>query len=251
MINLGCSFALLSLGKYLENSHGWNLIFTTLSLSFKMILMIFISTLPIYFGLMLLAKSIFWNSYYFSTLSLTSMTLFSLLQMDSTLDIFKVLVEENLVLGIFYMIFFWIVLFAVSRRIFIVLIEDIYIIIQLKNKRSFVLDLVPFETSHIDQSMVGFRDTLDKPNYVDKRKVLNEEIKSGLSEKKLNDLVNKLSENFDIYIKQQHKNEISEAYENYNKKEDYRKESIKLNVDELKELIENTENKIEEIISDK
>lgn len=153
IVALGAAFAFISLGKYLQKYHGWNLIFTTISLSFKIIIMIFVSALPIYIGMMLLGKSIFWNSYFFSNLSLTSMSLFSLLQMDSTLDIFKVIVEENLILGIFYMIFFWMVLFAVSRRIFIVLIEDIYILIQLKNKKSFVLHHLPLEISHIDSGL--------------------------------------------------------------------------------------------------
>lgn len=99
--------------------------------------------------MMLLARTIFWNSYFFSSLPLTSMTLFSLLQMDSVLDIFKVLINESKILGVLYMIFFWIILFAVSRRIFIVLIEDVYVLLQIRSKNSFVLNHLNIDVEKI------------------------------------------------------------------------------------------------------
>lgn len=130
--------------------------------------------MPIYFGMMLLAKTIFWNSYFFSSLPLTSMTLFSLLQMDSVLDIFKVLIIESKILGVLYMIFFWIILFAVSRRIFIVLIEDVYVLMQIKSKNSFVLNHLNIDVDKIQSEEEIKKDGLlndyQANNIVDKLK---------------------------------------------------------------------------------
>lgn len=124
--------------------------------------------MPIYFGMMLLAKTIFWNSYFFSSLPLTSMTLFSLLQMDSVLDIFKVLINESKILGVLYMIFFWIILFAVSRRIFIVLIEDVYVLMQIKSKNSFVLNHL-----NIDVDKIQSEEEIKKDEFLNNYQVNN------------------------------------------------------------------------------
>lgn len=114
-----------------------------------MICKILISTLPVFFGLVFFSIVVFPSAYKFSSFSLATMSLFALYQMDSTLDIFKDITRTNFLIGVVFMIFFWVFVHIISRRIFVVLIEDSYVVTQMKNKQSWILNHVKFDVSQL------------------------------------------------------------------------------------------------------
>lgn len=110
---------------------------------------IIISVLPVFFGFVFFGITVFTSSAKFKDFSTASMTLFALHQMDITLDIFNDMTKHNKIISLFFMISFWILVHILARRIFVVLIEDSYVFNQMKNKKSWLLKHIEFDTNQI------------------------------------------------------------------------------------------------------
>lgn len=149
LIAAGCLLSLFSLGELFEKYSNYSLFYSTITYSLPMIGKILISTLPLFFGLVFFSMAVFPYSSKFSNFSLSTINLFALYQMDETLDVFKEITVRNIIIGVIFMLVFWIMIHIISRRIFVVLIEDSYVFTQMKNKQSWLLNHVRFDTTKI------------------------------------------------------------------------------------------------------
>ena len=142
MLGIASMFSVVNLGRYLEYTKDYSSIYNTFNLSFVSIYKYLVGVSPIFIGFLLLGLCLFWKSNYFSTPFNALMTLFSLSQGDSTLDIFKDVGSIQSMLGYLYVGLFCLFFFVVVMNIFIAIIEDAFTVDKMNNKSHWMFDYI-------------------------------------------------------------------------------------------------------------
>ena len=142
MIGLGALCAVMNLGRYLEYSVDYGSIYNTVTYSMPTVIRYLLGVMPIFIGYILLGLCLFWKSDFFSSPSMSFITLFSLSQGDSTLDIFKDLGSISYFLGYLYTFTFCMFFFVIVMNIFIAIIEDAFTVDKMKNKTHWIYDYI-------------------------------------------------------------------------------------------------------------
>lgn len=141
-LGLGVLFSFINLGRYLEYNVDYASIFYTASFATPTVIRYLLGVAPIFLGFMFLGSAIFWQSENFTSPSAVFMTLFSLSQGDSTLDILKDLGSISYFLGYIYICAFCLFFFAIVMNIFIAIIEDAFVIDKMKNKTHWIFNYI-------------------------------------------------------------------------------------------------------------
>jgi len=123
---VGCMIAWFNLGRYLEYSPKYFIVFSTLFAALPTTLRFVMANLPVFVGYAFLGTCIFWQSPRFHTVSQSMMTEFALFLGDSVFDIFKELTEIDYWLSQVYLYTFLIMFFTVVQNFFISIIQYSY-----------------------------------------------------------------------------------------------------------------------------
>jgi len=142
LVGFGCMFAFLNLGRYIEYSQNYSIIYVTLRSSLPNVIRYLIGVTPIFLGYIFLGLCIFWKSERFTDTSNVMMILFSLAQGDSVYDCFKDLSGFHFLIGKIYLYSFCITFIVVVLNIFIAIIEEAYITSKMQSKTHWVFDYI-------------------------------------------------------------------------------------------------------------
>lgn len=123
---IGCMMAWFNIGRYLEYSPRYFIVFSTLFAALPTTLRFVIANLPVFVGYAFLGTCLFWQSPRFHTVSQSMMTEFALFLGDSVFDIFKELTEIDYWLSQVYLYTFLLMFFTVVQNFFISIIQYSY-----------------------------------------------------------------------------------------------------------------------------
>ena len=148
LIGLGSFFACLNIVRYIELNKLFSELYDTLKHAFPKVNRYLFSVSPIIFGFLFFGVCVFWESERFGNVSKSILTLFALMNGDSTASILTNL--KNLqgikgLIGILYGMLFSIVVIMIILNLFIQIIDDSYVVVKLSNKSSFILKYIKKE----------------------------------------------------------------------------------------------------------
>lgn len=150
MVGLGCFFAWLYIGRYIEYHGDYATIYETLQRSFPVVLRYLLGTLPIFLGFLFFGMCCFWQSERFASVSQAVISLFSMINGDIIFDVFHELKEINFFLGQAFCYFFCLIFITIVWNIFISIIEEAYVVTKIKNKTSWVLNYINLEPKLVE-----------------------------------------------------------------------------------------------------
>lgn len=187
IIGFGTLCCIINLGRYLEYSIDYGKIYNTITLSMPTTIRYLTGVAPVFFGYILLGLCIFAKSDYFSSTSSAFLTLFSLSQGDSTLDIFKDLGSISSFFGFLYTFTFCSFFFVMVMNVFIAIIEDAFTINSMKTKNHWIYDYIdianPNNIKYKGDNVIEYT-KLNKLNiHLDKLQVYLEETKEIINSK--------------------------------------------------------------------
>ncbi len=99
LIGFGCMLAYVNMGRYIDYNKGYSTIYSTISKAIPVVLRYVLGVLPILFGFMFFGLCLFWKSENFESTSSSLITLFSIMNGDSVLDIFTNVTGISFFLG--------------------------------------------------------------------------------------------------------------------------------------------------------
>eukprot|EP00826_Nyctotherus_ovalis_P006954 TRINITY_DN1169_c0_g2_i14.p1 TRINITY_DN1169_c0_g2~~TRINITY_DN1169_c0_g2_i14.p1 ORF type:complete len:301 (+),score=110.97 TRINITY_DN1169_c0_g2_i14:1167-2069(+) len=123
---IGCMMAWFNIGRYLEYSPRYFIVFTTLFAALPTTVRFVMANLPVFIGYAFLGTCIFWQSPRFHTISQSLMTEFALFLGDSVFDVFKELTEIDYWLSQIYLYTFLLMFFTIVQNFFISIIQYSY-----------------------------------------------------------------------------------------------------------------------------
>ncbi len=123
---VGCFLAWVNVGRYLEYSKQYFIVFSTLFASLPTTGRFLAANIPIFAGYAFLGTCVFWKSERFQSVSKSMMTEFALFLGDSVFDIFKELTEIDFWMGQLYLCTFLIMFFTIVQNFFISIIQFSY-----------------------------------------------------------------------------------------------------------------------------
>eukprot|EP01022_Parablepharisma_sp_SALTPOND_P012899 TRINITY_DN167_c0_g1_i1.p4 TRINITY_DN167_c0_g1~~TRINITY_DN167_c0_g1_i1.p4 ORF type:complete len:342 (+),score=39.46 TRINITY_DN167_c0_g1_i1:1095-2120(+) len=127
---VGCFLAWLNIGRYLEYSKQYFIVFHTLFTSLPTTARFLAANIPVFLGYAFLGTCVFWQSYRFQSVSKSMMTEFALFLGDSVFDIFIELTAINFWMGQLYLYTFLLMFFAIVQNFFISIIQYSYFSIE-------------------------------------------------------------------------------------------------------------------------
>ena len=148
LIGLGSFFACLNIVRYIELNRIFSELYDTLKHSLPKVNRYLFSVSPIIFGFLFFGVCVFWESERFGNVSKSILTLFALMNGDSTASILtnlKSLQGIKGFIGILYGMIFSIVIIMIILNLFIQIIDDSYVVVKLANKSSFILKYIKKE----------------------------------------------------------------------------------------------------------
>ena len=134
-VGFGCSLAFLNLARYFEYSKNYDTVYATVTESLPNVLRYITGVFSIFIGFLLLGICLFWKSNkFFSNPQDSMMTLFALVLGDSIFNVFNDVGGITALLGYIYTYVFVILFISVVMNVFIVILEDAYNLVKLKNE---------------------------------------------------------------------------------------------------------------------
>lgn len=150
LIGFGCFIAYLSLGRYFEFMRDYNTIISTILKAIPNSLRYFFGVLPLFIGFILFGVSLFWRSERFTSIPMTFITLFAMMNGDSVLDIIKDLKEVNFFLGQIYAYLFGILFIAIVMNVFVSIVEEAYVDSKMKNQNHWIYAFLKKKKSAVE-----------------------------------------------------------------------------------------------------
>ena len=123
---LGCFFAWLNIGRYLEYNPRYFIVFKTLFASLPTTARFLLGNFPLFMGYAFLGTCIFWRSERFNSVSRSMVTEFALFLGDSVFDIFREISEVDFWLAQLYLCTFLILFFTIVQNFFISIVQFAY-----------------------------------------------------------------------------------------------------------------------------
>lgn len=160
MLGLGGVILWVSLLKYYDRSKGYNIVLNTIYNSSGIIIKALIGTLPIFIGFAILGMCIFWRSKRFDGLSSSLFSLFALMNGDAIFDVGNDLRTINFALAQLYLYFFISFSILVILNVFIIIIEDGYIISKYRPTNYWAKPTKQPDNGKLNSSMILFRHIL-------------------------------------------------------------------------------------------
>jgi hypothetical protein len=112
-VGIGCFFAYINLIKYISKYRDYASFYHTLNAALPTIIKFIFSSLVLFGAFLFFAYCLFWRSERFASVSMSMISLFSLFNGDSILDIIKNLIGANyLFSGILFYIFYCLIFFS-------------------------------------------------------------------------------------------------------------------------------------------
>jgi len=128
----------VSVLKYYENARGYNIVFRTFQNSSSIVLMAIVGILPVFIGFGVLGMCIFWRSKRFFGFGASMFSLFALMNGDMIFDSYHDLDTIDYILSQVYLYVFVSISIMVIQNVFIVIIEDGYMISKFRNKNDWL-----------------------------------------------------------------------------------------------------------------
>jgi hypothetical protein len=138
ILGMGTLLIYVTAIKYYESTPGYNIVLTTLQRSSKIVYMAVVGMLPVFIGFGLLGMCLFWRSRRFIGFSSSMFCLFALMNGDAMFDTFYDLSNIDFILSQIYLYLFVSLSILVIQNVFIVIIEDGYMISKLRNKNDWL-----------------------------------------------------------------------------------------------------------------
>ena len=122
-----CMFAYLHSSVYLNNSFGYQTIYSTLYYSLPKVISFLVGVVPVFGGFVFFAVSVFYSCELFQSTSKASQVLFSLMNGDSIYDLSYQLKGMYFVIGQVYSYTFCVLFIVVVMNVFISIIQEAYV----------------------------------------------------------------------------------------------------------------------------
>uniref|UniRef100_A0A7S3P0P5 Polycystin cation channel PKD1/PKD2 domain-containing protein n=1 Tax=Euplotes crassus TaxID=5936 RepID=A0A7S3P0P5_EUPCR len=126
-LGLGSMLTWFSFLRYYQNTKGFNIISNTIENSFEIVVKALAGIMPIFIGFGLLGTCLFWRSYRFTDLSTSMFTLFATMNGDMIWDVWHDIDSINFLLAQLFLYSFILLSICLIFNVFIVIIEDGYI----------------------------------------------------------------------------------------------------------------------------
>ena len=165
-LGLGSMLTWFSLMKYYQNTKGFNIIANTLENSFEIVIKALTGIMPIFIGFGMLGTCIFWRSHRFNDLSTSMFTLFAVMNGDMIWDAWHDIDTINFLLAQLFLYSFILFSICVVFNVFIVIIEDGYIMQKFFARTDWVRGVNQRSSLHTTEFLM--RDKMQSGNDINK-----------------------------------------------------------------------------------
>ena len=138
ILGLGGMLTWVTLLKYYEATRGYNIVLTTFQNSYSIAFKAMIGIMPVFIGFGILGMCIFWKSKRFMGLGASMFSLFSLMNGDMIFDAYHDLDTIDFILSQVYLYSFIMLSIMVIHNVFIVIIEDGYMIAKFRDRNDWL-----------------------------------------------------------------------------------------------------------------
>ena len=138
ILGLGGMLTWVTLLKYYENTRGYNLVLNTFENSSNVAFKALLGIMPVFIGFGVLGMCLFWKSKRFMSLGASMFSLFALMNGDMVFDTMHDLDTIDVIFAQLYLYSFVALSIMVIQNVFIVIIEDGYIISKFKSRNDWL-----------------------------------------------------------------------------------------------------------------
>jgi hypothetical protein len=140
-LGLGVLLTYITILRYYETIPGYNIVLLTFQRSAKIVAMAVVGIVPLFIGFALLGMCLFWKTKRFSDIGYSLITLYTLMHGDAMFDVFIDLTLVDYIWSQVYLYLYVTATIIVILNIFIVIIEDGYVVSRTMNKNDWLKPL--------------------------------------------------------------------------------------------------------------